>query len=83
MINVTSPTRLPGRYKLVWDGRDEQGSVIPPGDYQLMLEASREHGEHDYLNIPFTIEEGMQNVEHEGQGELGDLHLKLTVTRSL
>lgn len=83
VINVTSPTRLPGRYKLVWDGRDEQGSVIPPGDYQLMLEASREHGEHDYLNIPFTIEEGMQNVEHEGQGELGDLHLTLTVTRTL
>ena len=78
--NVTRPTRLPGSYTLGWDGRDDQGNVIPKGDYQLMLEASREHGGHDYLSIPFSLKDGVQSIEQEGQGELGDFRLTLTVT---
>lgn len=78
--NVTRPTRLPGSYTLAWDGRDDQGYVMPPGEYRIMLEASREHGDHDYLSIPFTLEDGVQIIEQEGEGELGDVSLTVTLT---
>lgn len=78
--NVTRPTRLPGSYTLEWDGRDDQGTILPQGEYRLMVEASREHGDHDYLSIPVILKEGTQTIEHEGQGEVGALSLTLTMT---
>jgi len=78
--NVTRPTRLPGNYTLGWDGKDDQGNAIPVGEYRLMVEASREHGDHGYLTIPFTLKEGTQVIEQEGEGEVGGLVLTLTLS---
>ncbi len=70
-INVTRPTRSPGEYQLVWDGRDDSGTLIQPGDYLLHVEASREHGGHSYRNIRFSFTEGTQILEQEQFGEVG------------
>ncbi len=70
-INVTRPTRGPGEYQLVWDGRDDSGKLIQPGDYLLHVEASREHGGHSYRNVRFKFEEGTQVIEQDRFGEVG------------
>ncbi|MEM9379990.1 MAG: DUF2271 domain-containing protein [Planctomycetota bacterium] len=41
---VTRPTRNPGSYQLVWDGLADDGSRLPLGKYQIVVEAAREHG---------------------------------------
>jgi thiamine biosynthesis lipoprotein ApbE len=43
---VTRATREFGKYTLVWDGRDDLGEPLPPGQYTLVLEVAREHGTH-------------------------------------
>ena len=41
---VSKPTRNPGDYKVVWDGKDDDGKLLKPGTYTLLIEAAREHG---------------------------------------
>jgi FAD:protein FMN transferase len=78
--NVTRPTREPGKYNLAWDGRDDDGNIILQGGYHLMVEASREHGGHTYMSIPFSLEEGARVYEMKGEEELGDMLLRVTLT---
>ena len=78
--NVTRPTRQPGKYDLAWDGRDDDGNIIMQGNFVLMVEASREHGGHTYLSIPFSLEEGVSDYQLKGEDELGDLRLSVTLT---
>lgn len=79
-INVTRPTRGPGEYQLVWDGRDDSGNLLQAGDYLLHVEASREHAGHSYKNIKFSFTEGTQVLEQEQFGEVGAF--KVTVEMS-
>ena len=79
-INVTRPTRGPGEYQLVWDGRDDSGTLLQAGDYLLHVEASREHGGHSYKNIKFSFAEGSQVIEQAQFGEVGAF--KVTVEMS-
>lgn len=44
LFSLTKPTRPPGRYRLVWDGRDDHGNPVPAGLYRIVVETSREHG---------------------------------------
>jgi len=46
---MSEPTRKPGEYKLVWDGTDHAGQVVPPGDYTVSIEAAREHGTYQII----------------------------------
>jgi len=78
--NVTRPTREPGKYDLAWDGRDDDGNIILQGGFLLMVEASREHGGHTYMSIPFSLEEGARVYETKGEDELGDMLLRVTLT---
>jgi thiamine biosynthesis lipoprotein ApbE len=43
---VTRATRPPGRYQLVWDGKDDAGKALPQGTYTVRVEVHREHGKH-------------------------------------
>jgi thiamine biosynthesis lipoprotein len=52
---VAKPTRHPGRYSLVWDGRDDKGQPAPQGRYTVHIEASREHGGHNYQTLDVTL----------------------------
>jgi len=77
--NVTRPTRGPGDYQLVWDGKDSAGNSLPAGDYVLNVEASRQDGGHDYVSQPFTIANGTARYENPGQGEVGPFSFTLNV----
>lgn len=70
--SLAGATRKAGSYSLEWDGRDEQGKPVPPGDYVLHLEIAREHGEHEKLSVPLQFEAG-SNGNTSGRLELGDI----------
>ncbi|HUQ68774.1 MAG TPA: DUF2271 domain-containing protein, partial [Planctomycetaceae bacterium] len=41
---VSEATRKPGQYSVTWNGLDDAGKLVKPGDYTLFIEAAREHG---------------------------------------
>jgi hypothetical protein len=43
---VTRATRTPGKYEIVWDGKDDKGQPLPRGTYTVKVEVHREHGKH-------------------------------------
>lgn len=43
---VTRATRGPGKYDLVWDGKDDKGDALPQGTYTVRVEVHREYGAH-------------------------------------
>jgi thiamine biosynthesis lipoprotein len=69
--SVTRPTRPPGRYTLVWDGKDDQGRPVPQGKYFLNVEAAREHGGHNVQRIALDLGAKAVTAGAEGAGELG------------
>lgn len=73
---LARPTRAPGSYTLRWDGRDDRGRALPPGDYLLQVEAAREHGGHELLSLPFEFGPAMPRQEHSGRDEVGRLVLE-------
>ena len=47
MVNaVCKATRAPGKYEVVWDGKDDKGNGAPQGTYTIKVEVHREHGKH-------------------------------------
>lgn len=42
--SVTRATRAPGKYSLVWDGKDDKGNLLSQGTYTVHVEVHREHG---------------------------------------
>lgn len=55
-INALSrATRRPGRYRLIWDGTDESGELLPIGTYAIFIEAVREHGTHTLIREQITL----------------------------
>jgi thiamine biosynthesis lipoprotein ApbE len=47
--SVTSATRSPGEYTLIWDGKDDNGQLVKQGKYTVMIEAAREHGTYQLI----------------------------------
>jgi hypothetical protein len=43
---VTRATRGPGKYDLVWDGKDDKGNAVGQGTYTIKIEVHREFGRH-------------------------------------
>ncbi|MFN3522552.1 MAG: DUF2271 domain-containing protein [Phenylobacterium sp.] len=68
---VARPTRAPGRYDVVWDGRTESGLSAPRGKYVLNIEASREHGGHSFISIPLNLGARPFETRAEAAQELG------------
>lgn len=49
VATVSAATRMPGTYKLLWNGRDDQGKPVTQGTYVVCVEAAREHGTYQLL----------------------------------
>ena len=52
---VSKPTRNPGKYKVSWDGKDDSGKLLKPGEYTVLIEAAREHGTYQLSKHNFTL----------------------------
>lgn len=48
-MSVSSATRSPGQYTLVWDGKDDAGQLVKQGKYTVLIEAAREHGTYQLI----------------------------------
>lgn len=73
---IARPTRMPGRYSLAWDGRDDQGRRLPAGDYVVQVEAARQDGGHELLSLPFRLDPRRPlQVQRQGRSEIGRISL--------
>lgn len=52
---VSSATRQPGKYSVVWDGRDDSGKYVPQGTYKVCIEVAREHGTYQVATRQVTV----------------------------
>ncbi|NHK27143.1 DUF2271 domain-containing protein [Parvularcula flava] len=52
---IAEPTRPPGDYSLGWDGKDLTGNPVSKGSYIIHIEASREHGGHQYESFEVNL----------------------------
>ena len=55
VATVSGATRNPGKYSVVWDGKDDQGAPVKPGTYTFYLESAREHGAYQLMKHEFTV----------------------------
>jgi FAD:protein FMN transferase len=67
---VSAATRPPGKYKAVWDGKDDHGNFVPQGTYTLYIEAAREHGSHQLASETITIGLKTQQGSLKGNTEI-------------
>lgn len=50
VATIARPTRPPGKYEVIWDGKDDHGKRLAGGEYTIFLEAAREHGTYQSLS---------------------------------
>jgi len=74
-LGIARPTRAPGAYDLAWDGRDDRGLALPSGRYLLQVEAAREHGGHEALQLPFDWPGRRARTVH-GEREIGAIRIE-------
>ncbi|MBK0010880.1 DUF2271 domain-containing protein [Stenotrophomonas sp. S41] len=73
---IARPTRMPGRYSVAWDGRDDRGQALPPGAYRVQIEAARQGGGHEFLSVPIdTGQGGGLPAKAQGSSEIGSLQV--------
>ena len=68
---ISQPSRKPGRYRLLWDGVDDFGHLMPQGDYILNIEFSREYGGHSMAKIDLPLYGKKHRSYRKAEGELG------------
>jgi thiamine biosynthesis lipoprotein len=73
---VARPTRLPGRYAVHWDGKDEAGKPAAAGKYILHIEASREKGGHTYQTVDLDLTGAGGTKALPAKDEMGAVDLK-------
>ncbi len=75
---LTSATRAPGRHSLSFAGASKPLADLPPGEYQLVVEAAREVGGRELLRVPlqWPPKEAI-NLTAKGEHELGPISVEL------
>lgn len=53
---ISAATRPPGKYKIVWDGKDDSGKLVPTGKYRLFVEVAREHGTYQLMQHELNLD---------------------------
>jgi FAD:protein FMN transferase len=70
VTTTARPTRPPGKYDVIWDGKDDNGRPLEPGPYTLFIEASREHGTYQIIRKPIDVGEKPFTEELKGNAEI-------------
>ncbi|MEX2583430.1 MAG: DUF2271 domain-containing protein [Gemmatimonadota bacterium] len=68
---ISSPTRRPGTYTLVWDGRTDAGEPAEMGTYFVCVECVRERGSYQIIRQELTFAGTPFAVDLEGNQEIG------------
>jgi flagellar hook assembly protein FlgD len=54
-ILESNRSRSAGTHTAVWDGRDQQGVVLPPGQYMLSIQAISDDGQVARAVVPLIL----------------------------
>jgi thiamine biosynthesis lipoprotein ApbE len=79
VFTTARPTRPPGKYNYIWDGKDEKGRPLPAGKYTLSIEAARENGTHQLMRKALTL--GDEPFVEELKGDVEIKSASLTYRR--
>ncbi|ALZ74615.1 DUF2271 domain-containing protein [Rheinheimera sp. F8] len=71
----TGATKGPGQYRLRWDGKDDKGAAVPNGEYQLVIEAAREHGGRQLVKQKFNWDGSAVALSVAAGNEIGQVQL--------
>jgi hypothetical protein len=52
---IAQPTRPPGEYSVLWDGKDDHGKPLKAGTYTILVEAVREQGGYGLIRKQVTL----------------------------
>jgi thiamine biosynthesis lipoprotein ApbE len=55
VFTIARPTRPPGKYKVIWDGKDDHGKPVAGGEYTILIDAAREHGTYQHIRRQVTL----------------------------
>ena len=69
-FTVARPTRLPGKYKLIWDGKDNHGKQLGGGEYTIFIEAAREHGTYQSIRQHVSLSDQPFREDLKGNVEI-------------
>lgn len=75
LSTVTSPTRNPGRYTVIWDGRDDHGALVDQGEYFVCLETVRQGSSDYFAREPITLESTPFVAQMDPYGTFRDIEL--------
>ncbi|HOY76510.1 MAG TPA: DUF2271 domain-containing protein [Hyphomonadaceae bacterium] len=76
---VSSPTKPPGKNVVKFDTSSGPIASLAPGDYKIIVEASREVGGKELVELPFKWAPGADATgSASGKEELGAISFKLT-----
>ena len=70
VATVARPTREPGKYDVIWDGKDDQGKPVARGEYTLSIEAAREHGTYQIIRQAIQLNDKSFAKELKGNIEI-------------
>ncbi len=69
-FTVARPTRLPGKYRMIWDGKDNHGKRLGGGEYTIFIEAAREHGTYQNIRQHITLSDKPFREDLKGNVEI-------------
>lgn len=69
---VAKATRGPGKYDLVWDGKDDKGNPLPQGTYTVRVEVHREFGSHLRQSGKIECKDRAASTKLEKNAETGE-----------
>jgi FAD:protein FMN transferase len=76
LFTVSRPTRPPGKYKVIWDGKDNNGKQLAGGVYTITVEAAREHGTYQSIRKQVVLEGKPFTEELKGNVEIKSASLE-------
>jgi thiamine biosynthesis lipoprotein len=68
-------SRGPGEYRLAWNGTDDGGAGVAPGEYTVVIEVSREHGGHTTTRQKIVCGDKAATAEFAANKELASASL--------
>jgi hypothetical protein len=69
-VTISGPTREPGKYKLVWDGKNDKKALVDQGEYFICIESAREHGPYQLIRERLEVAAAPFNKALTGNDEI-------------
>lgn len=73
---MSAATRNPGKYTLVWDGKDDKKALAPQGEYTIFVETAREHGPYSLVSEKVTIGSKSFKKTLDGNNDISEVTLE-------